>query len=285
MITAKTQEIPLRSAAQRIRLGGISGEIAEIRLRVGRRACAVTTDGRNIPCSERLTQEDINDCFQELCRCSVHSYSNEIAQGYITLSGGHRVGICGTAVMSGGRVETMQAISSLCIRLAREVRGCAQELYDRAFSDGLHSLLLIGKPMCGKTTVLRDLARILGENRRIVIIDSRGELSAAMRCAPQLDVGENTDVLAGFPKREGIMTALRALSPEVIICDEIGDDAQAVRECLFCGVKLIASAHAASIDEAAKRSGIGELLPCFELAALLTGKGRLAELRETGCAR
>lgn len=283
MVTAKTQEIPLKSAAAKVRLNRALGETAEIRLRAGRRAYAVTTGGAMYPCSDILTPADIEECFQELCRCSVHSFSREISEGYITLAGGHRVGISGTAVMSGGRVETMRDISSLCIRLAHEVHGCAQELYDRALGGEMHSLLLLGKPLSGKTTVLRDLARILGADRRVVVIDSRNELAACCRGSVCLDVGENTDVLAGFPKAEGILLALRSLSPEVIICDEIGDDSEAVRQCLFCGVKLIAAAHAGSFYEAENRCGIRELLPLFERTALIGERGSLKEVRETGC--
>lgn len=280
MITAKRQEIPLRCAAAKIRLSGIGGEIAEIRLRTGKRAAAVTTDGRIFPCSEPFSQGDIDECFQELCRCSVHSFSREISEGFITLEGGHRVGICGTAVMNGERIETMRDISSLCIRLAREVKGCAGELFERAFGKGLCSLLVLGKPMSGKTTVLRDLARFVGAEHRVVLIDSRNELSATSRGQSSLDVGENTDSLVGFPKAAGIMLALRSLSPEVIICDEIGDDYNEVRQCLFCGVKLIATAHADSFSEAEQRYGLRELLPMFDSAALLGMRGRLVDFRE-----
>ncbi len=287
MITAKTakkQDIPLRTAAAKIRIGAGMGEIAEIRLRAGRRAAAVTTDGRIFPCSEPFSAGDIAECFQELCRYSVHSFSREISEGYITLEGGHRVGICGTSVCTSGvsgRTETFRDISSLCIRMAREVRGCAEPLYEAAFSDGLCSLLVLGKPMSGKTTVLRDLARLLGENHRVVLIDSRNELSASLHGQPALDIGENTDALVGCGKSEGIMLALRSLSPEIIVCDEIGDDFDAVRQCLFCGVKLVAAAHAGSFDEARRREGLRELLPCFDKTALLGTRGALCGIERT----
>lgn len=278
MINAKTQDIPLKTAAAKIRLPA-GADIAEIRLRAGRCAAAVTVSGKIIPCSAPFSEKDIADCFAELCRYSVHSFSREIAEGFITLDGGHRVGLCGTAVMSGGAVVSVKDISSLNIRIAREVRGCAEELYGRFFAGGLCSLLLAGRPMSGKTTVLRDLSRMLGEKYRVALIDSRNELSASVRGLPTLDVGENTDVLCGYTKSAGIMTALRSLSPDVIICDEIGDDYDAVEQCLFCGVKVIAAAHAGSLSELSRRRGTDRLLPLFDCAAVIGGRGRLLESR------
>ncbi|MGN1423874.1 MAG: hypothetical protein ACI4XA_10895 [Oscillospiraceae bacterium] len=278
MINAKTQDIPLKTAAAKIRLPA-GADIAEIRLRAGRCAAAVTVSGKIIRCSAPFSEKDIADCFAELCRYSVHSYSREIAEGFITLDGGHRVGLCGTAVMSGGAVVSVKDISSLNIRIAREVKGCAEELYGRFFAGGLCSLLLAGRPMSGKTTVLRDLSRMLGESCRVALIDSRNELSASVRGLPTLDVGENTDVLCGYTKSAGIMTALRSLSPDVIICDEIGDDYEAVEHCLFCGVKVIAAAHAGSLSELSRRHGTDRLLPLFDCAAVIGGRGRLLESR------
>ena len=283
MITARTavSGIPLEYAARKITLpsGGIAG-LAEIRLRTGRCAAAVTLDGRIIRCSAPFTQEDITACFLELCRNSVHSFAREISEGYITLPGGHRVGFCGTAAAHAGKLTTLSDISSLNIRFAREVRGCAGELYERAFPDGLCSLIVAGKPLSGKTTVLRDLARLLGETHRVCVIDSRGELAGVHGGIPALDVGENTDVLNGYGRGEGIMCALRSLSPDIIICDEIGGDAEEIRQCMYCGVKLAVSAHAGSIRELRSRPGLSELLPYFDKVALLGDRGMLLELSE-----
>ena len=172
MIAAKNiRTVPLRFAAGQLSLP--QGSIAEIRLRTGRSACAVMTDGRLVKCSAPFSRQDIGECFLELCGNSVHSFAREISEGYITLPGGHRVGFCGTAVEQGGRLSTLKDISSLNIRFAREVRGCAEELCARAFSGGLCSLIVCGKPLSGKTTVLRDIARILGDTRRVAVGDAR----------------------------------------------------------------------------------------------------------------
>lgn len=231
------------------------------------------TDGRLVKCSAPFSRQDIGECFLELCGNSVHSFAREISEGYITLPGGHRVGFCGTAVEQGGRLSTLKDISSLNIRFAREVRGCAEELCARAFSGGLCSLIVCGKPLSGKTTVLRDIARILGDTRRVAVVDTRGEIAGVYGGVPALDIGENTDVLNGYSRGEGIMCALRSLSPEVIICDEIGGDAEEIRQCMNCGVKLIVSAHAGSIRELMSRPALQELLPLFERAALLGSAG------------
>ena len=232
MIAAKNiRTVPLRFAAGKISLP--QGSVAEIRLRTGRSACAVMTDGRLVKCSAPFSRQDIGECFLELCGNSVHSFAREISEGYITLPGGHRVGFCGTAVEQGGRLSTLKDISSLNIRFASEVRGCAEELCARAFGG-----------------------------------------------VPALDIGENTDVLNGYSRGEGIMCALRSLSPEVIICDEIGGDAEEIRQCMNCGVKLIVSAHAGSIRELMSRPALQKLLPLFERAALLEERGRLSELAD-----
>jgi len=281
MITAKSADIPLQSAEKLIKLpnGFRRSELCELRLRSGRPAVAVTADGRLIPCSETLTKQDIEDCFGELCRHSIHSFSREIAEGYITLPNGHRAGFCGTAVMSGEKLQTLRDISSINLRFAREIKGCAEALHHIVFRNRLCSLLIAGKPLSGKTTVLRDLARLLAEKHRVALIDSRNELAACFGGVPQLDVGVNTDVLSGYPKREGMEIALRTLSPEIIICDEIGSEYDAVIQCAHCGVKVIATIHAASIEELSLNQNTKQLLEAFDCTVVLSEKGSIKELK------
>lgn len=281
MIAAKQalqEKIPLKAAARKITLP--QAKIIELRLRVGRCAAAVTMDGDIIKCSAPFSREDIAECFLELCQNSVHSFSHEIAEGYITLGGGHRVGFCGTCIQKQGEIIGLKDISSLNIRFAREAVGCAEGLCRAAFRDRLCSLIICGRPLSGKTTVLRDTARILGEKHRVSLVDCRGELAAVHNGIPALDVGENTDVLNGYSKAGGIVCALRSLSPEVILCDEIGNDAEEVYRCVSSGVSLVVTAHAGSIDELVRRPALRELLPFFDKAALLGGRGRLIELRD-----
>ena len=272
----KASAIPLKSI-EKLRMTEPLSQVAEIRLRAGRPSVAVNVFGDMKICSSAFSASEIADCFAEICRYSVYSFEEEIAQGFITLDGGHRVGICGTAVTKNGSITSLKDISGLNIRIAHQVYGCADELYDRVFSGELHSLLLGGKPLSGKTTVLRDLARRLGVHHRVVLIDSRNELSASVHGTPSFDVGLNTDVLCGCEKSVGIMLAVRSLSPEVIICDEIGNDEAAIEQAMFCGVKIIASAHADSIDQRKKRPSTRGLIPLFERIAVLGERGRLVE--------
>lgn len=277
MIKATT--IPLKSL-EKIRIATPFSELAEIRLRAGRPCVSVNIFGEMRACSEKISAEDIAECFAEICRYSVYSFESEIAQGFITLDGGHRVGICGTAVMNGGKIASIKDISGLNIRIAHQRLGCADELYERVFSRELHSLLLGGKPLSGKTTMLRDLARILGERHRVTLIDSRGELSASSRGTPSFDIGINTDALCGVEKSDGIMLALRTLSPEIIICDEIGSDGAAIEQAMFCGVKIVASAHADSIAQLKNRPATRDILPFFERVAVLGERGKIIEYQE-----
>lgn len=272
-------KIPLKSIAK-VRVSMPFSSIAEIRLRAGRPCVAVDIYGEMSTCSQPFSAEEIADCFAEICRYSVHSFQDEISRGFVTLDGGHRVGICGTAVKNGGKIDFFKDISGLNIRIAHEVKGCADELYERFFTRNPRSLLLGGAPMSGKTTLLRDLARRLGERHRVTLIDSRNELSASVHGVPTLDIGLNTDALCGCGKSEGIMMALRTMSPEYIICDEIGNDGAAVEQALFCGVKIIAAAHAANLRELELRPQTRSVMPFFDVTAVIGERGRLIESRE-----
>lgn len=275
--------IPLKTAARLVTVpAGIPPEdILELRLRAGRQAVLVTRPHRLTACSRTLTAKDIEECFSELCRYSVHSYENEIREGFITLDGGHRVGICGTAVVQGGRVVGMREISSLNIRLAHEVKGCAEALYGRLFSGGLCSVLIGGAPLSGKTTVLRDLARLVGENHTTALIDSRGELAACLNGSPTLDAGLNTDILQGFPEEEGILLALRTLSPEVIICDELSGRETAAEQCFQSGVRLIATVHAGSMSEILQKPQLARLAAYADKVVFLGKIGDTPIIKET----
>ncbi len=279
MISCRTSELDL---PRKIRLTEPFSSVAEIRIRVGRPAVCVNIFGEMRICSEPFSSEEVAEFFAQICRYSVHSFQDEIARGFVTLDGGHRVGICGTAVRENGKIVFIKDVSGLNIRVAHQIVGCSDDIYERFFSDGLRSLLIAGKPLSGKTTVLRDLARRLGERRRVTVIDSRNEISASVRGLPSLDVGLNTDVLCGCGKSEGIMMALRSLSPEVIICDEIAHDGAAVEQALFCGVKVIAAAHAGSLAELNRRFGESGLPRLFDAAAVIGERGRLIDTDDRG---
>lgn len=283
MIIAKNSQLPLKTVEKLIHLPNdiTRSELAEVRLRAGRPAVAVTISGKNRVCSDTLSANDINECFAELCQYSIHSFAREIREGYITIAGGHRAGFCGNAVIRNGCIDTLRDISSINLRIAHEIKGCADELYGKAFKNGLCSLLIAGRPLSGKTTLLRDLTRLIGNHSRVALIDSRNEIAAVYNGSPQLDVGINTDVLSGYPRAQAIETALRTLSPEIIICDEIGSDISAIKECAHCGVKLIATIHSDSVEQLASSVATKGLLDCFDRVAIIAGKGRLVSVQPT----
>lgn len=222
---------------------------------------------------------DIEECFRIICGYSVHTHQNNICNGYVTVAGGHRAGITGTAVMSADGIASIRDISSINIRIAKEFIGIADELYTRIRNNGWKSVILAGPPSSGKTTVLRDLSRILasesGGYMKTVIIDEREEIAACCNGVPQNDVGVSSDVLSGYPKGEGILTALRSMSPENIILDEIGTDKEvtAIETGLNSGVNFFLSVHAADLNELFRRKHIIRLLNsnCFDAVVFLDG--------------
>ncbi len=268
--------------------------ICEIRLRAGRPAVLVLEDGSTLFFYPNgrvsriygggvcvLSCAELADCFNRLCGYSVHSNSSSIANGFISLEGGHRAGICGTAVCSdSGKITAVRDISSINIRIAGEFIGTADRLYESLFAGGTQSVIIGGPPLSGKTTILRDLARQLsgasrGVYRRVAVVDERGEIAASYRGQPQMDIGF-CDVLSGYPKAEGIMIALRTLSPQVIICDEIGGmrEVEAVCEGMNSGVDFVLSAHMGHRRELFMRTPLRHLVQSGAFSNLVMLRGR-----------
>lgn len=234
-----------------------------------------------------VTQRQIYDTFRRLCGYSVYSCENDIKHGFITVRGGHRVGLCGTAVCTDGRITAVNDISSLNIRISRQIKDVSKELISRLYPFG-GGILIAGSPSSGKTTLLRDLARCLSLGigcriMRTAVIDERGEMSGSFHGAPANDLGL-CDILNGYPKGEGILQAIRALSPQVIICDEIGDidDLRSASRGFNAGAMVIASVHAGSYNELCRRSFADELKSCgaFRFVVMLDSSDHPCRIKE-----
>lgn len=216
-----------------------------------------------------VTYQEIREIFYLICDHSVYAYQEDIVRGFITIKGGHRVGICGSVLYEGDQIKGMKDISSLNIRLSREHRGCANSIFGHVVRGqrDIYNTLILSPPRCGKTTILRDLCRLISQGGqgfyglRTAVIDERSELAANYRGIPQNDLGPRTDILDGCRKSEGIEMVLRGMAPHVIVVDELGGarDAQAVRLAWNAGVRLIATAHAFGPEDFKKRPGVGQL--------------------------
>lgn len=237
-----------------------------------------------------VEKSEVEESFRIICGYSIHSHKDEIINGYITLPGGHRAGLCGTAAVENDKVIGVRNISSINLRIARQVKGIADRILDTVFSCGRwDSLLIAGPPSSGKTTVLRDLTAQLasgqlGQYMKTTIVDERGELAAVYSGQAQNDVGVNCDILDGYPKSRGIMIALRTMSPDIIVCDELGgeEDVRAVEAGINAGVKFLATIHAGSKEEIMRREQIRRVLQtgAFSKVLLLQGREKPGEIKE-----
>lgn len=246
--------------------------IQEVRLRAGR-PLMFTLNGDNCFLMENgditgefeqkrcvtVFPEDISETFKNLCNNSVYSHRQEIKSGYITINGGHRAGITGTAVWENNGISNVKNISGINIRVATSHRGCSEKLINLIDSGGI---LICGEPCSGKTTMLRDLAYELSVNRRmrVTVVDSRGEICSVCSGIPHEDSGY-CDVLDGYTVKYGVEQAVRCLSPQVIICDELGeDDVESLRRGLNSGVTFVTTVHCKNPLQLKKRSQGAKLL-------------------------
>lgn len=231
----------------------------------------------------KLPQHEVEENFRALCGYSVHSHQQEICQGFLSLPGGHRAGVCGTAIYLEGEHIGLRQITSINLRIAKRVPGCSNQLFEQVFQGKrATSLLLAGAPATGKTTMLRDLAQNLagpkGGYCPIAIVDERGELSG------REGFGTTAHILCGLPKAQGILQAVRTLAPQYILCDELGttEEAQAMLSSLNAGVKIIATVHAGSKEELLRKEQVKLLLEAqgFETAAFLSSGEKPGQIQE-----
>lgn len=240
-----------------------SSEAEEFRLRAGRRA-TLLIGGTETPISSvPVDTSDIDSVIERATNASVHTAQSSIAKGFINCSGGIRIGLCGTGIIDKDKVTGMRGISSLAIRIPHEIRGCGQAAIDKVKADTVGSVLILSPPGYGKTTFLRECIRQLSDSgKRVSVADERGELAAVHRGVPQFDLGKASDIMSDVPKAQAVMMLLRAMNPQIIAMDEISspEDVEAAETASGCGVRLIATAHAADKSELYRRPVYRRLL-------------------------
>lgn len=261
---------------------GVAENACEIRLRAGRPIVIESAAERYVCKRVTVLPDELRECIKYFCDNSIYSAERELAEGRITLRGGHRAGFVGTAVIKGGEITAIKDISSIDLRIASERKGIAEKLMSlTAFERDLSGLLLLGPPMSAKTTMLRDYARLISGFARTCVVDENGELAAVYRGLPQNDVGLNCDILDMFPKEEGIMRAVRYMSPEYIVCDEIASEYKRLAECAGKGVKLVLTAHCGSMAEASRNVAVRTLVDAgaVNYIALLGSGGEIGKVK------
>lgn len=236
-----------------------------------------------------VSQQEILQTFEKICENSVYSYRRQICDGYITIRGGNRVGIVGSAVVDNGQVININYISSLNFRIATQKIGCSNIVIEEIINfkrNSIYNTLIVSPPGCGKTTLLRDIVRNISngikeigfKGKTVGVVDERGEIAAMYKGIPQNDIGVQTDVIDNMPKPEAMRMLVRSMAPDVIVCDEIGslDDVKAIDYVMCSGVKGIFTAHGSNLEEINRNPELSKILNkhIFERVILLNPEKR-----------
>ena len=242
--------------------------LKEIRLRAGQPICLIS-EKDTFFLDERPVPKMLQDALQALCRNSVYAFERSIREGFVTVSGGYRIGLAGRYMTGKGIVD----VGSLNIRIAGEIKGCANGILPciRKGRRDIYNTLILSPPCCGKTTMLRDMARSLSRaGFRVGVVDERSEIAGAYQGVPSNDLGPNCDIYDTCPKSTGIYMMLRAMSPDVIVTDEIGGDRdiEALRQASRAGIRLVAACHGAGEEDLAD----GGLRHIFQKIVVLSSR-------------
>lgn len=216
-----------------------------------------------------VKESDIKESLEFITNYSIYAFNEEMRRGFITVLGGHRIGICGKAVYENGEIKTIRNIQSLNVRIAHEIKGCGRKVVPYLFEENRYlNTLIIASPGMGKTTLLRDLIRIISDGgdrimgRTIGVVDERSEIASCYLGKPQNDVGIRTDVLDCCQKKDGMVMLVRSMRPDIVAVDELGslEDSMALEYCGLCGCKILATIHGNSIDEICKKKGMQKIM-------------------------
>ena len=215
--------------------------------------------------------EDLLNILQSICENSIYSYQNQICEGFITIKGGHRIGITGSAVIENNQVKNLNYISNLNFRIARQIIGCSNNIIKEIINqegNTIYNTLIVSPPGAGKTTLLRDIIRNLSNGteeitgKNIGVVDERGEITAMYKGIPQNDLGIRTDIIENIKKSVGMKMLIRSMAPEIIVADEIGskEDVQEINYAVCSGIKGIFTAHGNSLEDLKLNPAIAELI-------------------------
>lgn len=242
----------------------------EIRIRQAKNLI-IKTSSNSVEINYIITSNDILEIMQKICEYSIYSYQNQIAEGYITVKGGHRIGITGTCVIQNEKVINIKYVNSLNFRIARQVYGASTEILPEIVNGNtIWNTIIVSPPGFGKTTILKDIIRNLSSgidsmnlnSINVGVVDERGEIAAMFKGMPQNDLGKSVDVIENIPKNMGIKMLIRSMAPQVIVADEIGtkEDVEAINYAFCSGVKGIFTCHGANYEEFIKNPYMKEII-------------------------